>query len=408
MLKQKTKFKQTEIGMIPEDWEVVRLDEVTINITDGKHGDCKNEENSGYYFISCKDVGNKRIDYSNARRITKEDFEDTHRRTKLEIGDILLTNSGTIGRLAIARDEKLTPKTTFQKSVAILKPQRKVILSEFFYYSLLSNIKRLVETSGGTTQKNLLLKDIRSFIISKCAFPEQSAIAKILSDLDSKIELNHKIKENIEAIGLTLFNNWFNLGDIPENWQRKPLDEIAKFLNGLPLQKYPVEEDEEYLSVIKIRELRNGVTNQTDKASLDVPEEYVIKDGDILFSWSGTLEVEIWTNGRGALNQHLFKVSSTDYPKWFYYYWTKHFLSKFRHIAKGKATTMGHIQKYNLTESEVITPDKKTIEDMNKMMSPIVEKIITIKLESQNLGKIRDMLLPKLMSGKIRVPFEVN
>ena len=127
-----------------------------------------------------------------------------------------------------------------------------------------------------------------------------------------------------------------------------------------------------------------------------------------MFSWSGTLEVEIWTNGKGALNQHLFKVSSKDYPKWFYYYWTKHFLRKFRHIAKGKATTMGHIQRHNLTESEVIIPDKKAFEDMNKIMSPIVERLITINLESRNLEIIRDMLLPKLMSGKIRVPVEIG
>ena len=226
--------------------------------------------------------------------------------------------------------------------------------------------------------------------------------------MDSKIELNHKARENLEAIGLALFNKWFNIDDIPENWQTKPLDEIAEYLNGLPLQKYPAGEDEEYLPVIKIRELRNGISDQTEKANLEIPEDYIIEDGDVLFSWSGTLEVEIWTNGKGALNQHLFKVSSKEYPKWFYYYWTKHFLQKFRHIAKGKATTMGHIQRHNLTESEVIIPDKNAFEDRNKIMSPIVERLITISLESRNLERIRDLLLPKLMSGKIRVPVEAK
>src|SRR5467141_1777146 len=114
-----TEFKWTELGSIPGDWEVRRLDQLTLYITDGKHGDCENQKNSGYYFISCKDVDGKRIHYENARQITQLDFEESHKRTRLALGDILLTNSGTIGRLAIARDPNLVPRTTFQKSVAI-------------------------------------------------------------------------------------------------------------------------------------------------------------------------------------------------------------------------------------------------------------------------------------------------
>ena len=134
---RENKFKKTEIGLIPEDWEVKKLVDITVNITDGKHGDCQNEQNSKYYFISCKDIENGQINYKNARQITKADFDDTHKRTKLEVGDILLTNSGTIGRLAIAKDSNFAYRTTFQKSVAILKPNKAVILSEFLYYALL-------------------------------------------------------------------------------------------------------------------------------------------------------------------------------------------------------------------------------------------------------------------------------
>ena len=186
-------------------------------------------------------------------------------------------------------------------------------------------------------------------------------------------------------------------------WKTKPLDEVAEFLNGLALQKYPARIGEEFLPAIKIRELRNGITNQTDKANLDLPKNYIINNGDILFSWSGSLEVVIWTNGKGALNQHLFKVSSKEYPKWFYYFWTKHYLPEFRNIAEDKATTMGHIQRRHLTESEVLVPDKKSFEEMNKIMVPLIDKIINLKLESQTLSLIRDALLPKLMNGEIRV-----
>ena len=109
----------------------VKLEDICSQITDGKHGDCNNKEESGYYFLSCKDVAGGRLNYEKARQITKEDFVDTHRRTKLEPNDLLITNSGTIGRMAIAPDNELTKRTTFQKSVAILKPIKSRIEPRF-------------------------------------------------------------------------------------------------------------------------------------------------------------------------------------------------------------------------------------------------------------------------------------
>ena len=94
-----------------------------------------------------------------------------------------------------------------------------------------------------------------------------------------------------------------------------------------------------------------------DKASRDIPEEYIIHDGDLLFSWSGSLEVVVWYGGDGALNQHLFKVTSR-YPQWFIYGWLLEHLPEFRAIAAAKATTMGHIQRRHLTEAAVVVPPR--------------------------------------------------
>lgn len=127
-----------------------------------------------------------------------------------------------------------------------------------------------------------------------------------------------------------------SLGEIPKDWRVEGLDSIADFLNGLALQKYPPENQKEFLPVIKIRELKSGITNNTDKANKDIPSQYIIENGDVIFSWSGTLEVVIWCFGKGALNQHLFKVTSNKYPKWFYYQWTLHHLSNFQAIATVK------------------------------------------------------------------------
>jgi len=245
---------------------------------------------------------------------------------------------------------------------------------------------------------------------------EQRAIAAILGALDDKIELNRRMNQTLEAMAQALFKSWFvdfepfrdqgmqdsPLGSIPREWLTKPLDKIGDFVNGLALQRYPPEDDE-YLPVIKIAELRRGVTESSGKASPSIDNAYIVEDGDILFSWSGSLEVCIWCGGRGALNQHLFKVTSPNYPKWFYYHWIKYHLPEFQAIAAGKATTMGHIQRYHLSSAFSAIPPKDILETMDAIMAPVVDRIIHNNLESRTLAALRDTLLPKLLSGEIRV-----
>lgn len=166
-------------------------------------------------------------------------------------------------------------------------------------------------------------------------------------------------------------------GDIPEGWELRPLDSIATFLNGLALQKFPPESPNEFLPVIKIAQLRSGSSSGADKASANIKPEYVVHDGDVLFSWSGTLEVEVWNGGKGALNQHLFKVSSNEVPKWFYYFATRHHLPKFRAIAAGKATTMGHIQRKHLNEARVLLAPPSLMAELDLIISPLFDRLAT-------------------------------
>lgn len=164
-----------------KDWVEKKLGEVCTYITDGKHGDCKNEDNSGYYFLSAKDIKNGTLNYTNSRQITKEDFEETHRRTNLEPGDVLVTNSGTIGRMAIAPEDEKTYKTTFQKSVAIIKPIREIIDNKYCCYHLMADLDKLVNVSAGTAQKNLLLRDLRNH---RVFIPSLNTQGKIVGNLD--------------------------------------------------------------------------------------------------------------------------------------------------------------------------------------------------------------------------------
>jgi type I restriction enzyme S subunit len=208
-------------------------------ITDGKHGDCTNEEGSGYYFISAKDVNNGRINYDNARQITESDFQETHRRTDLKSGDILLTNSGTIGRLAIASDDDRTVRTTLQKSVAVLKPKTERMLSPFLYYALSSVTDQLVSTAGGAAQKNLLLGDLKRFQIVTPPLALQREIASILSIYDDLIENNRRRMALLEDAARQVYQEWFVrlrfpgyehtriVDGVPEGWEKKNFGEIC-------------------------------------------------------------------------------------------------------------------------------------------------------------------------------------
>jgi type I restriction enzyme S subunit len=284
------------------------------------------------------------------------------------------------------------------------------------YYLLNPNFKTFMLglASVGATRNALTKGMIEEFEVTIPSVEEQRLIVEILSALDEKIELNLEMNRTLERIAQATFKHWFvdfqfpsfngeRADGLPKGWKQMPIDEIAEFLNGLAMQKYPPENETDYLPVIKIRELRQGITESSDKASLNIPHQYIVNNGDVLFSWSGSLEVMIWCNGKGGLNQHLFKVTSRNYPKWFYYFWTKYYLPKFQAIAQDKATTMGHIQRRHLTESIVNVPPNEIINKANQLLNPLLEKMIEVNLQNQTLIQIREGLLPKLMSGKIRV-----
>ena len=307
-----------------------------------------------------------------------------------------------------------------------------VFLSYFF--GMKSFRKHINAVAVGATMPSLNTQLLSNVVIPHPTLPEQRAIAHILRTLDDKIELNRRMNQTLEAMARALFKSWFvdfdpvrakmesrdpslpkhladlfpdrlvdsELGPIPEGWEVGSLDSIATFLNGLALQKYPVGSGSA-LPVIKIAQLRAGHTLGADLASSDLLPQYVVHDGDVLFSWSGSLELDTWTGGDGALNQHLFKVTSAEYPKWLYYHWVREHLPGFREIAAGKVTTMGHIQRHHLSEAATVIPNTVILEALNRHMQPLLERGLSLRVESRALAALRDALLPKLISGDLRV-----
>jgi len=262
---------------------------------------------------------------------------------------------------------------------------------------------------------------------------EQRAIGNILGALDDKIELNRQMCKTLET-AQAIFKSWFvdfdpvhakaagkqpeglkpeiaalfpdsfedsEFGKIPKGWISDGLDRLGAFLNGLALQKYPPNEDN-WLPAIKITQLRTNNSQNADRVSESIADDYIVQDGDILFSWSGSLECVIWTGGKGALNQHLFRVTSDEYPKWFIYFWIRYHLPEFRHIAAGKATTMGHIQRHHIRDAKVVIPSHDILDRAHRTINPMFESIVSRSLESKRLENLRDLLTPQLLAGRIR------
>jgi len=278
-----------------------------------------------------------------------------------------------------------------------------------------------------TTRSSLNNSMLEKIKIRLPHFDEQKSIADTLFCIDQKINANNAMNKNLEEMAQALFKRWFvdfefpnengepyksssgefeesDLGLIPKGWKVRSLDGIATYLNGLAMQKFRPEGSAS-IPVIKIKELNQGKTSSdSDKASPNLDSKYIVNDGDVLFSWSGTLEIKLWCGGIGGLNQHLFKVTSKEFDKWFYYFWTKNYIEKFRRIASDKATTMGHIKRSDLKDSKVLVPDQNFYKVSTAVLQPIVDKMIQLSIESLQLEGIRDFLLPKLISGEIRVP----
>lgn len=268
---------------------------------------------------------------------------------------------------------------------------------DFFTYSM--------ATSKGTKMPRGDKTSIMQYEVPLIDLQVQKKIASVLKSLDDKIALNNAINNNLEQQAQAIFANEFlSLDTLPEGWKQAGLIDIADYLNGLAMQKYRPNADEIGIPVLKIKELRQGCCDDNSElCSPNIKSDYIIHDGDVIFSWSGSLLVDLWCGGICGLNQHLFKVTSSKYDKWFYYAWTKHHLDRFVAVAADKATTMGHIKRDELAKAEVLIPNEADYNRIGALLQPMYEMIISNRIENKKLAVTRDTLLPKLMNGVLDV-----
>lgn len=397
--------------MVSENWRSYKLTDIVEIVGGGTPRTSIPEYWDGDIpWISVVDFqGEKKYIWKTEKHISRLGLENSSTKI-LKRGQVIISARGTVGELAILGEDM-----AFNQSCYGLNANN-LTSNEFVYYLLKHNISQIKQKTNGAVFDTITRETLDHINIELPSLSDQQHIVEILSALDDKIELNRQTNATLEAIAQAIFKEWFvdfnypgatgelvesELGLIPKGWSVKPLDEIANFLNGLALQKYPPENENEYLPVIKIRELKQGVTESSDRASRNLPKDYIIQDGDLLFSWSGSLEVKFWVGGEGALNQHLFKVTSKECPLWFCYYWILYHLPEFRNIAEEKTTTMGHIKREHLSRALCLIPGNLTV--MDDMIRPIINKVIKNNIENCTLIVIRNNLLPKLMNGEVEL-----
>lgn len=361
---------------------------------------------------------------------TSEREQETY---SIKKGDIFLTRtSETIDELGMSCVAlKDYPKATYSGFVKRLRPlQDDITYEKYMGFYLRSRFFRKTMTNNAVlTLRASLNEEIYSYLnLYLPDYKIQKSVGDFLLLLNEKIALNNRINAELEAMAKTLYDYWFvqfdfpneegkpykisggvmvwneNLKrEIPEGWEVGTLLDIANYTNGLACQKFRPIGNEDVLKVIKIREMHEGFSSEPELVRADIPEKVKIENGDVLFSWSASLEVQIWAEGKGALNQHIFKVTSDKYPKSFYFYQLVNYLQHFKMMAENRKTTMGHITQEHLLQSRIVLPPKTLTLELENIIAPLFKKKLNNELENQQLAALRDWLLPMLMNGQVVV-----
>jgi type I restriction enzyme, S subunit len=350
-------------------------------------------------------------------------------------GDVLFSHKGTVGKLALVPADAppfvCSPQTTFWRTLGDDQIDRR-----FLYYFMASTIfkNQWYVRKGETDMADYVsLTAQRDLFLAVPPIDEQRAIVSLLHALDRKIDLNRQMNNTLEATAQAIFKSWFvdfdpvvakavgrrpfgmgteisalfpdrfidsRVGPIPEEWTPETIAAVARYING---KNFTRAANRTGRMVIRIAELNSGPGPSTIYTDIEAPPENTDYPGDLLFSWSGSLDVYRWYRDEALINQHIFKVIPNDLPQWFVHYHLKDAMEFFQGIASDKATTMGHIKREHLSQVDLVLPPRKVTDAADRIIGRLYEQLLQNELESVTLVKIRDTLLPKFLSGEVRL-----
>lgn len=411
------------LGMSFSEWRAVKLEEIIeIEMGQSPKSEFYNQTGEGLPFLQGNRTFGDKYPYFDTYCTENKKIANTN--------DVIMSVRAPVGDLNIAQT-----KISLGRGVCAMRLKGEQN-SNYLFYLMKHNIKEMINRESGTVFGSVNKKDILGLEvkITNNKF-EQKAIAHILSTLDDKIEVNNQMNKTLENMAQAIFKQWFvdfefpnedgesykssggemvesELGLIPKGWEVASLYDIADYINGTSFKKNEVNEFEG-IPIIKIVEIKNGYSKSTSfyNGTTNKAKKYYLRKRDILFSWSGnpetSIDIFIWSKEQGILNQHIFKVEPYDYSKSYIYFLLKNFKSVFMDIASNKQTTgLGHVTVADLKRLKTPIPNEEILSEFIKISDVIIEKIFNNMQEIETLQSLRDSLLPKLLSGEIRVPLD--
>ena len=383
----------------------------------------KHYEDEGIPFLRSLNIKPFKIIGDDMKYVSAE-FSNSLSKSILHKGDVVIVRTGIPGTCCVVPAEYDGCNCS---DIVIVHPNAELVNPHYLAaYINVWGQRQIANNKVGAIQQHFNVHSAEEMLIFLPDITEQEKIAKMIVALNGKIENNTSVCAKLESMAKTLYDYWFTQFDfpnadgkpyrtsggemvwneqlkreIPMGWSVDNLYSIAEPINGLACQKYRPKESEAELPVVKIKEMHEGITADTEKVSASIPEKHKIFDGDILFPWSATLEVMYWFGGDAGLNQHIFKVVPINgFSKEYVYHQFSAYVINFVKMAEARKTTMGHITTDHLEQSRIALPPSEIIQAFSKIVAPIHEKIGHCQKENRELTKLRDWLLPMLMNGQ--------
>lgn len=438
------------LGPLPKGWSYTTLgkacDRGGGGVQTGPFGSqlhASDYVDEGIPSIMPANIGDNRIVEEGIARITEEDAVRLEK-YRVRSGDIVYSRRGDIERRALVRaheDGWLCGTGCLRVRVG---PNGHDPIFTAYYLGHPKVRQWIVRHALGATMANLNTTILSSLPFIEVPSDIQRAIAKILGDLDDKTDLLRETNRTLEDIARSVFRAWFvdfapvrakadgatsflgmpqdifealpssfepsEIGEIPKGWTTEPLIEQADWINGASYKNMHFSEKPDALPVVKIAELKKGISANTQFTNTDLGDKYRITTGDLMFSWSGSPETSIdafiWALGNAWLNQHIFVVRRNGKKTLGYLFaLLKHLKPTLIEIAKNKQTTgLGHVTREDMARLQVCEPSEPLLIWISTFAQGIYDRILTNLLEIETLASLRDTLLPKLISGELEAP----
>ncbi|HAV5302365.1 restriction endonuclease subunit S [Acinetobacter baumannii] len=390
------------------EWNQVVLDDVSSKIGDGLHGTPTYDDKGLYSFINGNNLLNGRIVIKpETKRITEEEYLKILK--PLDDSTILISINGTIGNVAKYRDELCA----LGKSACYINLDTNLVDRDFFYYECLSDNfqSHLQNVATGTTIPNVPLKGIRAYKFNLPPLPEQKAIASVLSSLDNKIDLLHRQNKTLEAMAETLFRQWF-IEEAKEDWEELSVSDIAIHIKD---NVNPSKDPLKTFYHFSLPAFDSGQKPTSELGSEILSNKYRVSKNSILVSKLNPRVPRIWLVSNVEDNY----VCSTEFqnlkPKvtahlMFLYslFNSRDVIDELTMSASGTSGSHQRVKPEDMLNITFRTPSLDYLEQYSSLIAPSMQKVASNKQQIKTLENLRDTLLPKLMSGEVRVQYQTE